>query len=301
MGLAIIRAIQSIHSPFLDQFFRIVSDLHGELVYLIVLPFLLWLYDKRFARFMGHVFILGNVSNDILKNLFDTARPSPADVRSLHNEPSGAFPSGHSQNPLLFWGAVALQMGRRWITVTLAIMVVLIGISRMYLGAHWPLDVIGGWTLGALMLWLMVSTRSFWTGEKQSLGTRLLWAAVIPSAMLLVAALLGDVPALTAPTAEKQEFYKFAGVYYGFLIGSVLEEEYVGFNPRLGGTLVQVAKVVVGLVLVLAVKEGFKLFLPATNLGDIIRYGCMGLMVTAGAPLVFRRFTAVPPAGRNVA
>jgi membrane-associated phospholipid phosphatase len=301
MGLAIIQAIQSLHGPFLDQFFRIVSELHGELVYLVVLPLLVWLYDKKFARFMGHVFILGNVSNEILKDLFNTGRPSPADVRSLHAETSGAFPSGHSQNPLLFWGAVTLQVRRRWVTVALTSMVVLIGISRLYLGAHWPLDVIGGWAIGACMLWVMVSTRSVWTGEKQDLRTRMFWAVLFPSAVLAGAALLGVMPALMAPTEAKQEFYKFAGVYYGFLIGSALEEEYVGFNPRLGGILAQTAKVVVGLALVLAVKEGFKLFLPASNLGDMIRYGSMGLMVTAGAPLVFRRFTAAPPAGRNVA
>ncbi|HWI52599.1 MAG TPA: phosphatase PAP2 family protein, partial [Symbiobacteriaceae bacterium] len=263
-GLEIIRAVQSLQSPALDWFALRITNLHSETVYLVALPVLLWLYDKRFARYMVSVFLLGYWANDVLKELFHTNRPSPDDVRVIQPETSYAFPSGHSQNPLMFWGALAVQMRKTWLTVLLGIMVFLIGFSRLYVGVHWPLDLIGGWVIGALMLWGFVSTYNFWVGEGMSLGRRLFWAVAVPSVCLGISVAAGMAPPLTEVKDAAGHFWVMAGAYYGLWIGCVLEEEFVGFEPRRGGLFTQAAKVVIGLVLLVAVKEGFKLFLPAT-------------------------------------
>jgi len=297
-----IRAIQSIHSPALDQFFLFVTDLHHETVYILLLPLMLWLYDKRFTRYMTSVFLLGYWSNGLMKDFFHTGRPSPDDVRVVRPETSGAFPSGHSQNPLMFWGALALQVRKTWVTVALVVVIFLIGLSRLYLGVHWPLDVIGGWTIGALMLLGFEVTRSFWIGDGMKLGQKLFWALAIPSAAFLVSALAGQVPALSTPKEAAGEVFLVTGAYFGFWIGSILEEEWVRFDPRLGGLLIQVLKVVIGVALIMAVKEGFKLFLPATALGDLIRYFFVALMATLGAPWVFSKMVpAAPTVGRGIA
>ncbi|HLN60441.1 MAG TPA: phosphatase PAP2 family protein [Symbiobacteriaceae bacterium] len=301
-GLDMIRAIQTIQSPFMDRLFLFMSGLHGELLYLLVLPLLYWLYDKRFARHLATVFVLGNWSNDVLKNLFNTARPLASDVRVLRPEPSGAFPSGHSQNPLLFWGTIALEVNRRWLTAVVAVVVVLIGISRLYIGVHWPLDILGGWTLGALMLWGFAKTRSFWSGENQPFRTQLLWAVVLPAVVLIITLLLGQLPAMSTPKAAlTTDLVRFLGVYFGFSIGAAVESEFVGFDPRRGSRWVQVVKVVLGIALLLAVKEGTKLFIPATALGEIFRYALIAMTVSLGAPWVFKRFAPAPPAGTQAA
>lgn len=299
-GLDIIRAIQSIHSETLDQVFLLITDLHHENVYILLLPILFWLYDKRFARYLTAVFMVGYWFNNVLKQAFDTARPTPDQVRVVRPEPSGAFPSGHSMNPLMFWGAIALQAKRKWITVGLAVVVFLIGLSRLYLGVHWPLDVIGGWTIGALMLWGFEVTRAFWVGEKQGFGTRLFWAAAVPLGAFLVSLALGQVPPLAGDPAHA-DFYVVFGAFLGFNLGCVIEEEFVGFNPRLGSTGAQVLKVVVGIALILAAKEGLKLVLPDNGIGDAIRYMCVTLAGVVVAPWLFKRFMASPPASRTLA
>ena len=63
-----------------------------------------------------------------------------------------AFPSGHSQTPLVFWGAIADHVRRRGSPGSAGILVFLIGFSRLYIGVHWPLDVIGGWAIGLVVL-----------------------------------------------------------------------------------------------------------------------------------------------------
>jgi membrane-associated phospholipid phosphatase len=299
-GVDIIRAVQSIHSPLLDSLFLKITDLHSENIYLVVLPLLFWLYDKRLARYLTSVFILSFWANDVIKDLFHTARPSPNDVRVVRPEPSYAFPSGHSMTPLMFWGGLAMHFKQAWLTVVIAVMVFLIGLSRLYIGVHWPLDVLGGWTIGALMLMGFAATYGFWTGEKQPLSRQMLIAVAIPTVAAVISVLMHEVPALTAARDENLRFYIIIGAYLGFLVGSALEEAYVGFNPRQGGLGAQIVKVVAGLALVLLVKEGFKLFLPHNNLGDLIRYFCVTMMATFGAPFVFQRFVARPPIGRGI-
>jgi membrane-associated phospholipid phosphatase len=281
---------------------KLITQLHSETIYLVVLPILVWLYDKRFARYMTSVFLLGYWSNDVLKGIFHTARPSPNDVWRGVEESSPAFPSGHSQNPLMFWGALALHVKRTWITVTVAIGIFLIGFSRLYLGIHWPLDVVGGWAIGAIMLWGFTVSYDFWVGTNMKLGARLLCAVGIPVAAVAISMALGQAPALSTAKDAAGQFWIVAGAYLGFWVGSVLEEEFVGFDPRRGNVLIQIVKVVVGIVLLLAVKEGFKLFLPATALGDLIRYFCVAFVGVFVAPWVFKFFApAAPSAGRTIA
>lgn len=299
-GIDIIRVVQSISSPFFDRVFLAITDLHSENIYIILLPVLLWLYDKRFARYMTAVFMLSYWSNNVLKDLFHTARPTPDQVRVVRPETSGAFPSGHAMTPLMFWGAIASRAHRTWITVVVCVFLFLIGLSRLYLGVHWPLDIIGGWTIGAVMLWGFERSRSFWTGENMSFRNRLLTALAVPVGAALISALLGQMPAIT-DTTEAAQFFTVLGAYIGLAVGGVAEEEYVGFNPRQGGIGAQVLKVVVGLGLVLAVKEGFKLFLPDNGLGDMIRYFFVAAMATFGAPWVFHRFVVPPTSGRTIA
>jgi undecaprenyl-diphosphatase len=101
------------------------------------------------------------VLNDVLKLLVQ--RPRPAfDWAEVWPETS--FPSGHSMNSFVVYLAIALVCwrlgGRRQGTIALAFAIVLIvgvGISRIYLGAHWLSDVLGGYLAGALWLLLLVA------------------------------------------------------------------------------------------------------------------------------------------------
>ena len=49
----------------------------------------------------------------------------------------------------MLWGWFAFRVGRPWVYVSAGIIIVMVASSRVYLGVHWPTDVLGGWTLGA--------------------------------------------------------------------------------------------------------------------------------------------------------
>jgi hypothetical protein len=299
-GIGIIRAIQSIHTPALDAFFLLMSDLHSERFYLLVIPLVLWFVDKRLARYLTAIFILGTWANDLLKDLFHTQRPSPEAVRVLRPEYSYAFPSGHAMGPISFWGAVALAARRRWVTAAVVAVVFLIGLSRLYIGVHWPLDVLGGWAIGALMLWGFAASRRYWQGEGMRTGAQIAGVLVIAAGALGITAFLGLLPSMDTPAALAGDAFVLTGTYVGFFVGAALEEALVGFDPRRGGPWLQTAKLFLGALLLLGVKEGFKLLLPATALGDLIRYFCVGLTATLVAPWLFRYLTPGAPADRRL-
>jgi len=289
-GLEILHGIQSIQSALFDSFFGLITNLHHEIVYILVLPLVYWLYDKRFGRYMFSVFALSFWTNDLLKDLFGTARPDPSQVRVLHAETGGgyAFPSGHAQSPLIFWGTLAIQFRRPWFSWLVGIMVFLVGFSRLYLGLHWPLDVLGGWAFGLIILWAVQYGRSFLAGERQSLATKLVVAVLLPGILLTLSMLV-------APNGVEELVWVFTGVYVGLMVGSALEEEYVGFDPRAGSPAMQVVKVVLGLVILLVLKEGLKLVLPEAGWADMIRYFAVALGATLGAPWLFRRMVGNRP------
>ncbi len=299
-GLDIIRAIQTLQSPGLNSFFHVITNLHETTTYILLFVPVIWFWDKKFGRYLISVLVLGIWSNAALKYGFNTSRPSPEDVTVLYPETGTgpAFPSGHSQNPLMIWGAVALRVHKRWFTVFAAVLVFLIGFSRLYAGLHWPLDVIGGWAIGAAMLAFFEVTRSFWTGERMGLPLKLLFATAIPLATLLLA---WWSPQWNVPAEMADESWIMTGAYLGFWAGSILEEEFVGFNPRLGSIVTHVIKLVLGLAMVMGVRYGLKAVFPEVALFDAIRYFFVAITASLLAPLVFARFLAAPPAGRSVA
>ncbi len=98
--------------------------------------------------------------NGPLKSLFDSPRPTSDLVRVTEHADGLGFPSGHSMGSMLFYGAITVVAFRivtsRHVTTSVlaicATVVLLVGFGRIYVGAHWPSDVLGGYLWGSLIL-----------------------------------------------------------------------------------------------------------------------------------------------------
>lgn len=98
----------------------------------------------------------------LLKVLFERARPLTEYVAGMRLQ-TYSFPSGHSSGSMITFGLLAyiafMKLSAPWNTIiasVLMVMPLLIGVSRVYLGAHFPSDVLAGWILGAVVLTLVV-------------------------------------------------------------------------------------------------------------------------------------------------
>jgi undecaprenyl-diphosphatase len=103
---------------------------------------------------------LASLGNSLIKAA--VARQRPDIIEAIVSEPGYSFPSGHSALGMVGWGVLAVLVSRtrlprvvRVAAITgMAVLVLLIGVSRVYLGVHYPTDVIAGWILGGVIVLL---------------------------------------------------------------------------------------------------------------------------------------------------
>jgi undecaprenyl-diphosphatase len=155
--------------PWLEETMRDVTAL-GSIPVLVIITLavigFLFITKKRHAAWMvgGSVFS-GMFASSLLKWLF--SRPRPDLVPHAMAVYTHSFPSGHAMLSAVVYLTLAALLARtqatvrakRYLMVVAALLTLLIGMSRIYLGVHWPTDVLGGWAMGsswALCCWLLM-------------------------------------------------------------------------------------------------------------------------------------------------
>lgn len=192
-GVELIRWLETQRLPRLTQFFLIVTDLGSTVGYLLMLPVIWWGISWKVGARIFVALVLSVYLNSLIKDAVALPRPFlyADEVMNLREPDEYSFPSGHAQQAAVFWGLLALHFRKRWFTGVAVAIVFLIGFSRVYLGVHFPSDVVVGWALGTTIA--LAYARWFrpvvdWGSELElstqtllSLGVPALLAAVHPS------------------------------------------------------------------------------------------------------------------------
>lgn len=155
--------LQSAQSRTLDSVMEWVSYLNGGWrapVLVIATSILAWRFLSRREAILVLMTWLSAPISSVLKLIVGRPRPSPDLVDVFQAEAGNSFPSGHAFFAIMFWGLLAYfahtgmqRKGLRILTLSgLAVIIVWVGVSRVYLGAHWTSDVIGGYICGTLFL-----------------------------------------------------------------------------------------------------------------------------------------------------
>jgi len=277
--LAFYQAIQSIHNPSIDAFFILLSFLGSEQTYILLITVLFWNVDKRFGFRLAVVFLTSMAYNGFLKDLFHTPRPigQPC-IRSIYlsSAPGNSFPSGHSQGAATFYLYVWHHWGRQKLWLIIGIFMILgIGFSRLYLGVHWPGDILGGYLFGAIMVFGFQRLDETLFKLPISLSSKLLISVTLPLLFLLV--------------YHTTAGWQMVGFVIGFTSGYFLEDAFLDyrertrFAPSLFKTLVGLTLLGLWLWLCSPLTQHYTwVYLPVLTIG--------GLWTSFGAPYMFRRF-----------
>jgi membrane-associated phospholipid phosphatase len=287
------------------------SFLGSEYFFLILLPALYWCLEASFGLRVGIILLLSTSVNDTLKMAFHGPRPYwiSTDVIGYASETSFGVPSGHAQIAVGVWGMLAASLRKGWAWVIAILIILMIGISRIYLGVHFPHDVILGWLIGVILLWLVLR---YWkqTAEwvnKLSLGQQI-FSAFIASLVLLLFSLIPyswlkitnwQPPAEWASFATQAVSLEgalvSAGTLFGLLAGLAWFTQHGGFSTA-GPIWKRVLRFVVGAIGILVFYVGldvvFGLIAPSGEavfpfILRYIRYTLVGAWVSAGAPWLF--------------
>ena len=165
VDLQILQFFYSLRSPFLDKTFIFITNLGGNgMMVFGILVVLFLTFKKRWKLVCLFIFVTGGsvVMDTVLKNYFLRIRPQ---FYPLINMSDYSFPSGHAMNSLVFYVALSymfftISKNRRLFLIMRATSIflsLLIGISRIYLGVHYPSDVLGGYMVGTVWLTIIFS------------------------------------------------------------------------------------------------------------------------------------------------
>jgi membrane-associated phospholipid phosphatase len=188
-GLEVIRTIQQVQSPLLNIIFLVITSLGSSASFFLVLPLLFWCVDYNLGMRVVVVCTISSFCNFFLKDFFSQPRPFHLDPGvGIETARGYGLPSGHAQGSLVFWGSIAAWVRKRWFRLVAAIVVILIGFSRVYLGVHFPTDVLAGWVLGIAFLGLYLTLQSkieSWIAG-QTFGMQILLSLAVPLGLLLM-------------------------------------------------------------------------------------------------------------------
>jgi membrane-associated phospholipid phosphatase len=268
-------------SPWLDLPFITFTFMGEEATYLLLLSGLYWCVDRRIGAWVTVLFLLSAYFNAAAKVFFDQPRPFEYDsrVRQLVLASGRGLPSGHAQNSLVVWGYLATQFRRAWLWWLAGLLIIFISLSRIYLGVHFPTDIVGGHLLGAsllfLYLWLEPGIET-WLKDKS-----LIWPLSLTTAASLL--LIWFFPTESGITA--------GAALFGLGSGFILERRWLGFEA--GGPWRQrLLRFAIGAIVMMGLWLGlhFAFFgLEPTLLLRFVQYALIGLWGAFGGPWFFAR------------
>ncbi|WP_053363511.1 phosphatase PAP2 family protein [Bacillus sp. FJAT-27251] len=176
----IIDTVRLTASPAVDVFMQWITELGSTFMLgLLLLISMIWLYVKRKNVWSMLFFFMavagGGLLNLLLKSYFARERPG---VHRIVEADGFSFPSGHSMGSMTFYGFLSYlalrskrnPLSKMGLVILFGSLILLIGISRIYLGVHYPSDVLAGYTAGFVWLVLCISLLEivYWFKENRS-------------------------------------------------------------------------------------------------------------------------------------
>lgn len=268
----VIKFIQSFSNSFLDVFFEFLTLFGEETILVLLAAFIFLSVDKNKGYKLIFTIASGTCFNALIKNIVKFDRPIGIEgiVSNRVETATGySFPSGHTQATSTFWTSLSIIVKNKILYVFSAILITLVAISRLYLGVHWPTDVIFGALFG--VLWAILIGKVFDYIQKNKNYKLLVGSSLV---FVILTILLGD-----------NDFYKSAGLLLGLSIGYVIEDKYVNLSIDMTKRNKSITYVVL-IVGLLIIKSGLKLIFPQTLIFSMIRYFLVGFWAFGITPVI---------------
>ncbi len=303
--------LEGLRCSVLNGFFSAITTLGGESIFIVLAIAVYWCVSKRDGYYLIAAGVGGTVVNQFLKIACQVPRPWVRDpnftiVESARADAGGySFPSGHSQNTAVSFGGVARFTAKKWLRRTCIAIVVLVALSRMYLGVHTRADVSVGLVIGIVLVFGLYPL--FQKSESNPRIIPIVFAIV--SAMALFSAIFvelhtwpADIDSDNLEEAIKNS-YTMLGCGLGVLVCYPIERKYISFDT--GAPLwAQVLKILLGVAVVMVIRMGLKSPLAAILGGHAAAHAVRYFLVVVAAmlvwPLTFPRFAKGCPMGRRM-
>lgn len=293
-----LRFLEGIRTPVGDAFMSFITLFGEETIFLLLALVFFWCVDKRRGYYLLFTCFTGTICVQILKMSFRIPRPEVLDpnftiVESAREAATGySFPSGHTQCAAGLWGGLARSAKKRAVQIGGVVLTLLVGLSRMYLGVHTPLDVFV--SLGIALVVIFGLYYVVYLGFDKPKRIYIACGALL---LLALANLLfvsfysfpADVDPAHLASGQKTAWQMLA-LAIGLCILYPLDQKWIKFETD-AVWWAQLLKLGIGAGLVMAVRMLLKAPLNAlfgVNLGSGVRYFLMVVVAGILWPMTFQ-------------
>lgn len=276
IGTEAIIYLQSYRTVLLDRFFLLITFLGNEEFYLFLFLVVYLSVNKRWGRGLAYIFLISTYINLLIKDMIALPRPYNSRFAILRRETSYSFPSGHAQVPLSTYGFLGLRVNKWSVWLVFIPLILMIGLSRIYIGVHYPHDLLGGWLIGLFILII-------WEGTQHSRYN-------FPPIFAFILAIF--LPIFLLLLFYSRESLKTMATLMGVSLGFQLEEALVDFEVD-GLLLQKIVRILVALPIIVLVWYGLKIILPDLLIFVFIRYLVLGLAISFFIPSLLSRLKLV--------
>lgn len=291
--------LEKLRMPGLNEFMLGITYLGDEIAFLAVALMVFWCVDKRRGYYLMSVGFVGTVASQFMKLACRVPRPWVRDpnftILEAAREGAGgySFPSGHSQSSVGTFGSIAYTTKNRWVRGICIAIMILVPFSRMYIGVHTPADVIVGSALSLVLIFVLHPV--VFREDGKGMQWLIAGMVIMSLAHLLYVELWpfpADFDAHNLASGQKNAYTLF-GCTLAVAIVYPVDRKWLNFRTD-AVWWAQILKVALGLVVVLAVKEGMRAPLEAILPVLPARAARYFLVVlTAGLlwPMTFNKFS----------
>lgn len=282
-------------TALLTKFFEFITFFGHELIPVALICILYWCADKKLAYKIGFSFFLSGLLTQCLKITFRIERPWIKDPGfkpvegAIDEATSYSFPSGHTQAATSVYGSMAVRFKKIWLKIICVLLFVIVGISRLYLGVHTPLDVGVSMALTLVITLLVFAfTDKLYENRRADIWVSLVM--VIVSVFTIVYTSVLFAKGIINYDAAS-DCVKSGGAGLAFAIGYFLERHYIDFDTKTKKFWMQIVKLAVGLGLALGLKSGLKLILGENLVADGIRYFVLVAVIIVIYPWIIKKLS----------
>ena len=295
-GMDVLVWIESTRTPLGNAFFKAITHLGSEQIIIVMVAVVYWSVSKPIGKGLAFCYLTSSFLNLNLKFAFKMLRPGEiphvmggpgpdigSRIHPMLMEFTPSWPSNHAQGVAPSWGYIAWFLKKKWLWVVAVVLMILIGYSRLYLGVHFPQDVISGWLIGIIFTIAWIALEKWWREFlfKISLDLQVTALTLIPVIILYFRQLEGLDAVL--------------GAFSGLGLGFILENRILKFDVS-GSIWLRTGRIIAGLLLVFAILAGLKfcargfLEAPVEPAASLVRAGiyCVtGFTASMGVPWIF--------------
>jgi len=287
MQESILQYFQNIATPFLDSFFTYSTMLGEQYFIILIITLVYWNISKKNGFILTYTFVISTIVNVFLKNIFHTERPyqklDNIEGKRVHTGTGYSFPSGHTQGATTVFVTLALFFKRNIYMIIAVSLSILVAISRVYLGVHWPIDVLGGVVFG-----IAISILLYWYLNKIYDNKKLFYKVIV--GLIIIAYLFFFVLMIINSAYFNGELkitdtLKILGVATGAVVGFILQEEKFAFKVE-NSVGLKTIRYIFGVFMTIVFMLGLKYIFPEAKIFSWIRYIVIGFWISAGLPYI---------------